>query len=85
MQVVLGGGVWPIGQLIGFVEAPFDAVVEAMRNWKRELRARWRERAFVDMPVLDQLESLAPLWYRRPRRLTIAKARLDYARSSPRP
>jgi hypothetical protein len=61
VQVVLGAGVWPIGQLIGFVEAPFDVVVEAMRSWKRELRARWRERAFVDVPVLEQLESLAPL------------------------
>jgi hypothetical protein len=53
VQVVLGAGVWPIGQLIGFVEAPFDVVVEAMRSWKRELRARWRERAFVDVPVLE--------------------------------
>jgi hypothetical protein len=61
MRVVLGGGLWPIGQLVGFVEAPFETVVEEMRSWKRSLGAHWREQMFEDAPLVQQLASLAPL------------------------
>lgn len=81
MNIVFGGGLWPIGQLVGFVEAPYGEAVAAMRRWMDRLGERRSERDLADAPILEHLSALAPLeapWtLRRPRRLTIAEARAE--------
>jgi hypothetical protein len=60
VNVVLGGGWWPLGWEIGFVEAPHRAVVAAFATWMRKLRTRQRVTESRG-PFLDQVAALAPL------------------------
>lgn len=60
MNVVFGGGWWPLGWSIGFIEAPSASVVDAFTAWMRSLRRRQRV-ASSSAPVLDQIATLAPL------------------------
>jgi hypothetical protein len=60
VNVVFGGGWWPLGWQVGFVEAPFDLVVERFRAWMKGLRQRHRFDA-LGGPIGDQLHTLAPL------------------------
>lgn len=35
VEVVFGGGLWPLGQTIGFVELELTRAIEAYRTWTR--------------------------------------------------
>jgi hypothetical protein len=60
VNVVFGGGLWPLGWDVGFVEAPLDAVVDAYQAWMKELRRRHHVDR-LPSPIGDQLATLAPL------------------------
>ena len=60
MNVVFGGGLWPIGWSVGFIEAGFAEVARAMRDWHTEIgrKESWTD---VDGPLPKLLALLAPL------------------------
>lgn len=60
MNVVFGGGWWPLGWHVGFVEAPFDTVVGRFRAWMEGLGRR-HELDPLDGSIADQLHALLPL------------------------
>lgn len=60
MNVVFGGGWWPLGWHMGLVEAPFESVTECFRAWMKGLRRRNRFDR-LDGSIGDQLHSLLPL------------------------
>jgi hypothetical protein len=60
MNVVFGGGLWPLGWSVGYVEADLSSVVEAFSSWMKELRRRARVTQ-LDGPLVDQLATLEPL------------------------
>jgi hypothetical protein len=60
VNVVFGGGWWPLGWHVGFVEAPFDSVVERFRAWMKDLHGRHRFDG-LEGSIADQLHALAPL------------------------
>jgi hypothetical protein len=60
VNVVFGGGWWPLGWEVGFVETSHAAVVDAFTEWMSRLRRRHRAMT-SKAPVLDQIATLAPL------------------------
>ena len=58
MAVLLGGMAWPLGWRVGFLERPYQEVVEATIAWGRADRTKHRS---VSGSLMGRLESLAPL------------------------
>ena len=72
MEVVFGGGLWPIGRSVGFVELELGSAIEAYRAWSRGWkppRPRFERRP--DAPLRDQLRALLPLEMPYTRRLLV--------------
>ena len=71
--MVFGGGLWPLGQTVGFVELELAGAIEAYRTWAR---GWWPPRpSFKRLPdagLVDQLQSLLPLEMPYTRRLLVA-------------
>lgn len=61
MKLVFGGGLWPLGWEVGFVEAPFAVVMDDLRTWQRGYGARTRERRLPRENLLAHLAKLTPL------------------------
>jgi hypothetical protein len=76
VDVVFGGGLWPLGQTVGFVELELAGAIEAYRTWTR---GWWPPRpSFERLPdagLLDQLRRLLPLEMPYTRRLLVAHGR----------
>lgn len=73
VEVVFGGGLWPLGQAVGFVELDLAGAIEAYRVWTRG----WRlpRPSFKQAPetlLIDQLRRLLPLEMPYTRRLLVA-------------
>jgi hypothetical protein len=61
MPILLGGGCWPIGWNVGFVERPYPELVEAtMASWVPEA-GPFDVVDLVGMPLRERLSRLAPL------------------------
>jgi len=60
MNVVFGGGLWPLGWSVGYVEADLSSVAKAFSSWMKALRQRARVTE-LDGPLVDQLATLEPL------------------------
>jgi hypothetical protein len=60
VKVVFGGGWWPLGWEVGFVEAPFEAVLERFGTWMKGLRRRQKVDP-LEGSILEQLHALLPL------------------------
>ena len=60
VNVVFGGGLWPLGWHVGYVEADWSDAVEEFASWMKRIRRRVGIRK-LDSPILEQLETLAPL------------------------
>jgi hypothetical protein len=61
MDVVFGGGLWPIGQSIAFVELSLDKTLEHYEGWTTDWDARPSFRELGDAPLMDLLRALLPL------------------------
>lgn len=72
MRVVFGGGLWPIGQAVGFVELSLDNTLEHYKRWGKNWEAIPSFRELGDAPVLDLLRALLPLEMPYRRRLLLA-------------
>jgi len=73
VEVVLGGGLWPLGQKVGFVEIELAGAIDAYRAWTR----RWRPprpsfKEVRETLLIDQLPRLLPLEMPYTRRLLVA-------------
>jgi hypothetical protein len=72
VEVVFGGGLWPIGQKVGFVELELAPAIEAYRVWTRgwkPLRPSFKE--VREARLIDQLPRLLPLEMPYTRRLLV--------------
>ena len=73
MQVVFGGGLWPLGQTVGFVELELAEAIDAYRTWTRGwLPPRPSFKQVRDRSLIDQLSCLLPLEMPYTRRLLVA-------------
>ena len=73
MEVVFGGGLWPLGQKVGFVELEFAAAIEAYRAWTRGWKPpRPSFKEVRETLLIDQLPRLLPLEMPYTRRLLVA-------------
>jgi len=73
VEVVFGGGIWPLGQKVGFVELELAEAVEAYRAWTRGWRPPRPSFSQVeDARLVDQLPRLLPLEMPYTRRLLVA-------------
>jgi hypothetical protein len=73
MEVVFGGGLWPLGQKVGFVELELAGAIEAYRAWARGWKPpRPSFKQVRDTPLIDQLQRLLPLEMPYTRRLLVA-------------
>lgn len=62
VEVVFGGGLWPLGQSVGFVQLEFENAIDAYRAWSRGWkRPRPSFKPQPDAPLLDHLRRLPPL------------------------
>ena len=76
MEVVFGGGLWPLGRKVGFVELELDTAIEAYRAWTRGWKPPRPSFEHVREPLLiDQLRELLPLEMPYTRRLLVAHGR----------
>jgi hypothetical protein len=76
VEVVFGGGLWPLGQKVGFVELELDEATETYRAWTRG----WKppRPSFKDVRetgLHEQLPRLLPLEMPYTRRLLVAHGR----------
>lgn len=71
MNVVFGGGLWPIGQAVGFVELSLDKTLEHYKRWGEKWEAFPSFRELGDEPLLDLLRALLPLEMPYRRRLLV--------------
>ena len=71
MSVVFGGGLWPIGQAVGFVELGLDKTTEHYKQWGKGWEAPPSFRELRDAPLLDLLRALLPLEMPYRRRLLV--------------
>jgi hypothetical protein len=73
VEVVFGGGLWPLGQKVGFVELELAGAVEAYRAWTRGWKPpRPSFRQVRESLLIDQLPRLLPLEMPYTRRLLVA-------------
>ena len=73
VEVVLGGGLWPLGRTVGFVELDLAGAIEAYRVWTRGWRPlRPSFKHVRETLLIDQLRRLLPLEMPYTRRLLIA-------------
>jgi hypothetical protein len=73
VEVVFGGGLWPLGQKVGFVELELARAIETYRAWTggwKPPRPSFKE--VRDAPLIDQLPRLLPLEMPYTRRLLVA-------------
>jgi hypothetical protein len=68
MNVVFGGGLWPLGWSIGLVQRPLAEIYDRYRAWG--LKARFEE--LGRLPILDLLQHLLPFEMPYTRRLLVA-------------
>jgi hypothetical protein len=68
MNVVFGGGLWPLGWSIGLVQRPLAEIYDRYRAWG--LKARFEEPG--RLPILDLLQHLLPFEMPYTRRLLVA-------------
>jgi hypothetical protein len=71
MNVVFGGGLWPIGQAVGFVELGLDKTIEHYEQWGKNWEALPSFRELGDPRLLDLLWELLPLEMPYRRRLLV--------------
>jgi hypothetical protein len=74
MNVVFGGGLWPIGQSIAFVELTLDKTLEHYKGWATNWDAAPSFRELGDAPVIDLLRALLPLEMPYRRRVLVGTA-----------
>ena len=73
VEVVFGGGLWPLGQTVGFVELDLAGAIEAYRAWTRGWRPpRPSFKQARETLLIDQLQRLLPLEMPYTRRLLVA-------------
>jgi hypothetical protein len=73
VEVVFGGGLWPLGQKVGFVELELAGAIEAYRAWTggwKPPRPSFKE--VREALLIDQLARLPPLEMPYTRRLLVA-------------
>jgi hypothetical protein len=73
VEVAFGGGLWPLGQKVGFVELELAGAIEAYRAWTRgwkPLRPSFKQ--VHETLLIDQLPRLLPLEMPYTRRLLVA-------------
>ena len=73
VEVVFGGGLWPLGQKVGFVELELAGAIEAYRAWTRgwwPLRPSFEQ--VRETRLIEQLPRLLPLEMPYTRRLLVA-------------
>lgn len=76
MEVVFGGGLWPLGQTVGLVELELAGAVEAYRAWTRGwLPPRPSFEQVRGALLIDQLPRLLPFEMPYTRRLLVAHGR----------
>jgi hypothetical protein len=76
VEVVFGGGLWPLGQTVGFVELELAEAIEAYRAWTRGWRPpRPSFKHLLEARLIDQLTRLLPLEMPYRRRLLVAHGR----------
>jgi Arc/MetJ family transcription regulator len=68
---VFGGALWPFDWHVGFLERPFDVVVDAVRDWLRERGGRYRMQKQAGVSLADRLATLAPLQIPATRELVV--------------
>src|SRR6266508_3548666 len=74
MDVVFGGGLWPIGQSIAFVELSLDKTLEEYKRWTTDWDVPPSFRELEDAPLLDLLRTLLPLEMPYRRRMLVGTA-----------
>ena len=73
MEVVFGGGLWPLGQKVGFVQLELAGAIEAYRAWTRGWKPpRPSFKQVREALLIDQLPRLLPLEMPYTRRLLVA-------------
>jgi hypothetical protein len=73
VEVVFGGGLWPLGQTVGFVELELAGTIEAYRAWTRGWQPpRPSFNQVRETNLADQLPRLLPLEMPYTRRLLVA-------------
>jgi hypothetical protein len=62
VEVIFGGGLWPLGQTVGFVELELARAIEAYRVWTRGWKPpRPSVKQVRETLLIDQLPRLLPL------------------------
>jgi hypothetical protein len=74
MNVVFGGGLWPIGQSVAFVELSLQATLEHYERWAENWEDLPSFRELGDAPLVDLLGALLPLEMPYRRRLLVGTA-----------
>jgi hypothetical protein len=67
MKVVFGGGLWPLGWSVGFVEMPLTEAYDRYRAWG--LKVAFSE--LGELPIVDALQRLLPFEMPYTRRLLV--------------
>jgi hypothetical protein len=71
VDVVFGGGLWPIGQGVGFVELELAEALWQYERWAEAWEAPPSYRKLGKVPILEQLQELLPLEMPYTRRLLV--------------
>ncbi len=69
MKLVFGGGLWPLGWSVGFVERPLSETYARYRAWGLGLGAAFNE--LGQLPIVDALHQLLPFEMPYTRRLLV--------------
>lgn len=69
--LVFGGGLWPIGWSIGFIELPVGEAVAAYRRWTQDWPAEPVFRSLGDRPLPELQQELLPLEMPHRKRLLV--------------
>jgi hypothetical protein len=71
MNLLFGGGLWPIGQSVAFVELSLHETLEHYRRWAENWEDAPSFRELGDAPLVDLLGTLPPLEMPYRRRLLV--------------